>query len=269
MSYTDAEVFCLFEDLWEIYQKINPDKPSAGKKAFSVALKMGANHKDIFNATKVYALESQSDDPQYRYQLVNFINADHWKDIIEVHKDVEGYLRSLEKKQQDARNLIVEWNNACRSSACKVLDIETKVPLAIKALENEVFKKNWPLALKRLRSILIRTPAQHEPLSKIAITFRWFCKMGAKMTVMEIIEGQYGFPHEEPKLKDTPKERDLTEDEQQHIRNMLNETFADSMFGSLLAPHRTDTSEDEPRGSTDPGVAGAIGEIQQKIEDWL
>lgn len=183
----------VFDKIWECWN--NKTKENAARKALEVTINSGENHEDIIRACKIYSLEVEGDE--LTYQLNNFLLQDHWKDYLEV-----GDLAKLEKRRQEAIEVIEEWNKVCRSHWCKVEDVETRVPLATKALANESFRKNWKKSLDKASKIFQYRFREGDVREKIILSFRWFCNVSPdRHTVLRILEGEYGNPPQEPSEK--------------------------------------------------------------------
>lgn len=217
MGYLNQlEIDTLFERLWELYPC--KERPSAAKKAFTVACRKGEDHRSIEQAVRIYALETQGDE--FHFHFVNFLNEEHWKDLVSVHQDLEGYLHSLEAKKEEAKGLIDAWNEACHPHWCPVLSWEDRVPLARKALANETFRKHWQKALKIAQEIFFKPLHSDDPRSKVVLSFRWFTTIKSeKHTVLRLVEREYGYPSKyEPKYVDST----LNKEEMREILDLWN-----------------------------------------------
>ena len=146
MAYSRLVSEKTFEKIWEFW--INKEGERAAEKAIDVCLKSGEDAKKIIEACEAYRLENLGKDPEFTYKLSNFILQDHWKDVSDSIS-----VEALKKLHDDSVTLIKEWNNTCRSHWCKVVDIESKVPVVMKALKDKAFKENWSKALKKASGI--------------------------------------------------------------------------------------------------------------------
>lgn len=193
MEYSKLVIEQTFDTIWETW--INKDGERASQKAVDVALKSGVNKYDLIKACEVYILENLRSDPGFTYKLSNFINQDHWED----------YLTSpdkLKREYSDALDVVHAWNDACRSHWCKSLDAEAKVPVAIKAMRDRSFKTNWRKALAQAHKIFRYQAREGDPKQKIILSFKWFTNvLPDKHTVLKILEGEYGYPQKEEKVR--------------------------------------------------------------------
>src|SRR6478609_1165908 len=115
-----------FEEVWDIW--INKESESAGKKAVGHFLRQGNTKKTLIEVCRAYVLDNSASDPSFTYKLVNFLNGDHWKDILE-----SGSLDKLEKKRFDSLTLINRWNESCKKHWLRVIDPDSRVALVEKA----------------------------------------------------------------------------------------------------------------------------------------
>lgn len=200
MALNDLEISVAFDRCWDIYKEANDAKEMSARKAFYFAVRQGADPRLIEVAARIYALESKGDE--YCYQFGNFIRDDHWQDYIGKHTDYKSYLAALEKKEQDAIDLLKAWNHGIPNHWCPVLDIPAKVPLSKRALSDKAFKENWKNALDLARKIFYKPLHSSDLRSKIILSFTWFTKLGEKHTVMRLIEREYGSPERDWEVKD-------------------------------------------------------------------
>jgi hypothetical protein len=200
MALNDLEISVAFDRCWEIYRRVNDAKEMSARKAFCLAVRQGTDPAMIEVAVRIYALESQGDE--YCYQFGNFIRDDHWQDYIGKHTNYKSYLASLEKKDKDAKALLVAWNEGIPNHWCPVIDIPAKIPLAKRALSDEAFRENWKNALELARKIFYKPLHSTDMRSKVILSFTWFTKLGEKHTVMRIVEREYGSPDRGWEVKD-------------------------------------------------------------------
>ena len=181
-----SEIDLLFESIWSDWP--NKEKENAAKKAFTVFIRSEQPYKDLVKACKTYIMSSSGEE--YHYQLNNFILQDHWKDVLE---SVDPF--KIAEEHKSAIALCNSWNEKCRSHWCKILDINSKIPMAKTALRNKFFKDNWEKALDLAHGIFKYSFGENDPRSKIIINFKWFADVSYKRhTVSKIIEGDYGKP---------------------------------------------------------------------------
>jgi hypothetical protein len=209
---SDFQIFHCFEQAWEIYEKINPDKKPSSQKAFEVACRSGADPNKILDAVRIYFYESIGTDPQYRYQFGNFIREKYWEDYIDKFGSSPDYLARLKEQAEAAEALLKTWNEKCRDHWCPVLDIPTKMGLAKRAMQDEAFKKFWKEALDLAREIFYKPLHSSDIRSKINISFQWFSTLGEKHTVMRIVEGFYGKP--DAGLDSKPRPKEISDEEE-------------------------------------------------------
>jgi hypothetical protein len=193
MAYSKLVIEQTFDTIWETW--INKDGERASQKALDVALKSGINKDDLIKACEVYRLENLRADPDFTYKLSNFINQDHWEDYL-VNPD------KLKREYSDALEVVNAWNEACHPHWCKSLDVELKVPVAIKAMRDGSFKTNWRKALAQASKIFRYPAREGDPKQKIILSFKWFTNvLPDKHTVLKILEGEYGYPQKEEKIR--------------------------------------------------------------------
>jgi hypothetical protein len=182
----EAKIDLLFANVWDLWP--NKEKEHAARKAFGVLIKSGESYEDFLKACRAYVLSSSNEE--YKYQLNNFILQDHWRDILD---SVD--LKKLEREHADALMLCKAWNKACRPHWCKILDIDSKIPLAKRALTNKFFKENWKNALDLAARIFKHKLREADWRTKLILSFRWFTDVSLdRHVVSKIIEGEYGLP---------------------------------------------------------------------------
>lgn len=221
----DFEIHVFFEKVWAIYQKINPEGEASSRKAIEVACKSGENHEHIYASVQIYYHESRGTDPQYRYQLGNFIRQKHYQDYIDSHTNLDHYLSRLEEKEKEAIQVIEAWNQACRPHWCPVADVSAKVAVSKRALSNEAFAKNWKEALKIAGGVFKSPLHSGDKRSYLTLSFRWFTDVGEKHTVLKLVEGEYGkFEEEIIQFRHVPSEEEVKKN-QQEAMNAWSEIF--------------------------------------------
>jgi len=224
MAYTDFDISMMFEKLWEIYPR--KDRPAAGQKALGVALRTGAEYKQIEQAVKIYCMESANDE--FHYHFVNFINEDHWKDIISYHKDAAGHVKILEGRKKLAYVIIKHWNDTCLAHWCKCLDSDMRVGMVTNALANKFFRENWKNALDKAAKIFYHTLHEKDKYRNLSLTLRWFCRIiPDKHTVLQLIEGEYGKPYDPPKRR-VKQNESLNEDDKVRLIKDIEDVFGDT-----------------------------------------
>lgn len=196
-----------FNTIWEFWpNKTKGD--NAPRKAISVALKSGYAEQDLVKACRIYALQSEGEEIQYIKLLHNFINGNEWLDILEGNS-----LEALEAQRLEAVEVVEAWNAACRSHWHKVIGIDTRVPIAKLALQDKEFKKNWKKSLDKAKEIFQYRFNDSDIRSKINLTFTWFTSVSiTKHTVLKILEGEFGSPEKERRIKSKPS-REITDEE--------------------------------------------------------
>lgn len=193
---SDFVIDTVFDKIWSFWP--NREKgDKAPRKAVSVVLKSGHNKEKVIEACRIYSLLHEGDEPQYVKQLNNFLNEDLWLDVYESHS-----LEALEKQRQEALDLIDAWNQKCRKHWCKVEGIDSRVPIAKRALLNQDFKNNWKKALDKASQIFYYNFNEADPRSKVILSFSWFTNVSpSKHVVVKIIEGEYGNAPKETRFK--------------------------------------------------------------------
>lgn len=237
MSYNAIEIEDCFNRIWQNWS--NKTMKSAGLKALSVTLRSGADMDLIELACQIYATEHAGSE--YHHQLNNFLMNDVWKDVVDGVKNVRQYKEKLELERREAYQLVELWNEKCYSHWCKNLDIDSKVPMARKALRDEFFKNNWKKALDKAHKLFQYKAREGTKHSKLILTFRWFCDTTLyKHTVMRLIEGEYGEPETDLAKRYPSKEPELTEEEliliREENKRLLREVFHDK--GSSTADEK-------------------------------
>lgn len=223
MAYTTLEIEVIFDRLWEMYP--NKAKESSARKALTVALKTGEDHRDIEQAVRLYALETKGDD--YHYHFSNFINEHHWKDMLDAHKNVDAYIQKLEEQEKTARRVIDKWNEVRRSHWCVVASPEKRVPIVLQALKDPDFQASWEIALEKASNVFRYKFREGDWRNGIVLSIRWFCNTSSdKHTVLRILEGEYGIEQKEEQVSKRGLERrELTKQEKEELIKDWNEVF--------------------------------------------
>ena len=186
-TYSPLTINTVFETVWDTW--INKDGEAAALKAVTFFLKEHTKE-DLINACEAYTLDNASADPAFTYKLSNFLNFDHWIDVLEANN-----LDKLRAKKNAAINVINAWNAACLPHWVKVLCVDTRIPVAQKALDNKFFASHWKDALEKAKKIFAFRFREGDVREKININFKWFTNVSPdKHTVLRIIEGDYGGP---------------------------------------------------------------------------
>jgi hypothetical protein len=260
MSYNDLEISVIFDNLWEIYP--SNERPAAAKKALKVALKTGMDDKEFEKAVRIYALENEG--AEFHYHFVNFINDEHWKDILSYHKNAQEHIKLLEDRRKLARSIISEWNDSCRSHWCQCLDVELRIPIVVAALSNEPFRNEWKKALDIARKIFYHQQHDNDKFRNLSLSLRWFCTVAPadKHTVMRIIEGEYGKPHRNPVYKKEPDP--LSENEREEIRSTFDEIFSgEEWFGKK----KEEPKEKKYEGAPNKEMTKFVDALDGMIDD--
>jgi len=186
-NYSPLTINTVFETVWDIWK--NKEGEAAALKSVTFFLKEHTKE-ELLKACEMYVLDNALTDPGYTYKLSNFINLDHWIDTLESNN-----LEKLRARNNAAIEVINEWNKACCPHWIKVLDIESRIPLAMLAIDNKFFASHWKDALEKAKKIFAFRFREGDVREKININFRWFCNVSSdKHTVLRIIEGDYGGP---------------------------------------------------------------------------
>lgn len=198
-QYSNLTIHNVFEDIWSTWP--NQDGEHAALKAVTFFLKENKKE-DLIAACEAYTLSVVAEDPKFTYKLANFINFDHWRDVLEANN-----LDKLRKKRDEALHLIEEWNKACRPHWLKTQALDIRIPLAQKALENKYFRENWVEALSRAVKIFAFRFREGDPREKLKLTFKWFANVDHdKHTTLKIMEGEYGGPYRDRIIETIPKD---------------------------------------------------------------
>lgn len=193
-NYSKLVIETVFETVWETW--LNKDGESSALKAVNVFLK-SETKETLIKVCEAYILDNSNADPSFTYKLSNFLNQDHWRDVLE-YVDIE----KLQKKRDEAIEIINEWNAVCANHWCKADDIETKIPMVVKALHNQPFKQNWRKALGIAKLLFKYSFRDGDYRQKLILSLRWFTSIAPeKHTVMKIIEGEFGKPSKEYEVK--------------------------------------------------------------------
>lgn len=143
---------------------------------------------DLEIAVETYLGQKVGTDAKFIHKLGNFIREDLWKDYSQ--KD-----NKIIEIKKEAKFLIESWNSACYKHWLRAASIEGRLDMAILALHNKDFRKNWKQALKDLQSIFQYEFRSDDLRSKITLSFPWFSNVSYdKHNVLAIIEGKYGKP---------------------------------------------------------------------------
>lgn len=208
-----------FDEVWENW--IRKDGERAAEKAIEHALNSGESRDDIIKACEIYRLENAGTDPEFTHKLANFINGDHWRDSLE-----GASLEKLKKKHDEAVVVINAWNEVCRPHWCKSIDVELKVPMVIKAMNDKSFRLQWRVALNRAYKIFKFKLRDEDSRSKIILSLRWFTNVSHdKHTVLRIMEGEYGHPVKETGPEKPKKTMRQTDEDIARLKREYEEVF--------------------------------------------
>ncbi len=187
----------IFDKIWESW--LNKDGEASARKAVTVYFKSDGSKEELIRACETYVLENIQQDPAFTYKLSNFINQDHWRDMLERTSHDR-----LKKKEALAYEIIDAWNRACKPHWCQIADRRARLPIAMSALNDSFFAENWKKALTKAESIFKFEHREGDSRSKIILSFSWFTNVTPnKHTVVKILEGEFGKPQADsqaPKL---------------------------------------------------------------------
>lgn len=193
MAVSELFIDKVFDEVWLSW--VNKEKgENAPRKAVAVCLRSSDDPKatatKLIEACRIYSLLHEGDDPQFTKALNNFINQDEWLDIFD-----RNSLAALEAQRVEALKLIQAWNSTCKKHWCPVLDQETRIPMAKRALLNKEFKNSYQKSLDLAAKIFEYPYNESDPRSKVTLSFRWFTDVTPyKLTFLKILEGEYGHP---------------------------------------------------------------------------
>lgn len=188
---SEFNLFVFFDRVWEKWP--NKIGEASAKKAIQVFNNCNGDLKQLEKAADLYLLDNIGTDPDFLYRFGNFIREDYWKDALENVSEVK-----LIKMKSEAEMLMTSWNESCLPHWLPLLDFETRLPTAIKSLNDSFFRKNWKDALSKAIKVFKYKFRDDDPFSKIKLSFRWFSEIGHdKHTVLRILEGHYGEPVKE------------------------------------------------------------------------
>ncbi len=239
-TYTQVEIDQKWPEIWNNWP--NKENENASRKAFSFLLKSGDVVYETFElACNIYIEETRCDT--YHKKLTTFIHEDVWKDVIDGAEEPEKYYERKRADVDEARLLIKTWNETARSHWAQVYDTEARIPIALKALQNEVFKTSWKLALDKAAKIFQYKPREGDTYSKLRLTLKWFCDTDPiKFTVLRLLEGEYGEPPPDITKKYPPR-IEHTEEELKLIQEENAKLFKE-VFGHAEKPKGDDPESD-------------------------
>lgn len=227
-----------FDAIWENW--IRKDGERAAMKAVEHALNSGENKDELIKACEIYRLENIATDPEFTHKLSNFINGDHWRDSLE-----GASLEKLKQKHDEAIVVIQAWNDACHKHWCKSIDIESKVPMAMKALGDKSFRSEWRKALNKAKKIFKYEFRDGDSRQKIILSLRWFTTVSHdKHTVLRIMEGEYGHPIKEDSPSQTKKIMQQSEEERIRLAKEYEEVFGVPL--EIVKKPQKETKKHEP-----------------------
>lgn len=219
-NYSHFVISQIFDEVWENW--LNHEGEAAAQKAVTFFLKENKKE-DLLKACEAYRLDNLASDPSFTYKLANFLNLDHWRDVLDANN-----LDKLRAKRDEAIEVINLWNSLARPHWIKVQSIETRIAITQKALSNKYFKEHWKEALEKATKIFAYPFREGDPREKLKLTFKWFVNCDHdKHTVLKVIEGEYGGPHQERTIKVIE-----TKPIDYEARNKLAEEFKE-MFPNL------------------------------------
>lgn len=188
---SEFNLFVFFDRVWEKWP--NKIGEASAKKAIQVFNNCNGDLKLLEKATDLYLLDNIGTDPEFLYRFGNFIREDYWKDTLENVSEVK-----LNKMKAEAEMLMTSWNESCCNHWLPLIDFDTRLPTAIKALHDPCFRKGWEDALSKAIKVFKFKFRDDDPFSKIKLSFRWFTEIHHdKHTVLRILEGHYGEPVKE------------------------------------------------------------------------
>lgn len=218
--YKEFEINSIFNRLWDEWP--NQTGEATSLKAFRVFLNQGGDLSKLEKGIKCYLIDNHNLDPNYIKNLGNFIREDSYLDYSEKED-------KLLKREQDAQEVLKAWNDRCRKHWHQALG-EARLSLALKALSDKSFAKNWKKALDIIHGIFKYPLRENDPLSKTKLTFRWFCSIDAeKHTVLRAIEGEFGYPEKEVIIIQKPV-KEVDEAARKKASEYLKGMFPDMKF---------------------------------------
>lgn len=222
-TYSTLTIELTFEKIWESW--LNKQGESSARKSVGNFLRSGNNKDELLKACEAYVLESVGSDPKFTYKLSNFVNLDHWRDVLE-----NVSLDKLRKKKEESLILINSWNDACHSHWIKNIDAETRIGMVQKSLNNKYFKEHWKEALEKANKVFLYKFREGDPREKLKLTLRWFCNTdNDKHTVLKLMEDEYGKPIKEISSK-VFESKPIDYEARQGLAKELREMFPSIKF---------------------------------------
>src|SRR6478609_1016016 len=117
-NYSHFVISQIFDEVWENW--MNKEGEAAAQKAVTFFLKENKKE-DLIKACEAYRLDNLASDPSFTYKLANFLNMDHWRDVLDANN-----LDNLRAKRDEAIEVINLWNSLARPHWIKVQSIETR-----------------------------------------------------------------------------------------------------------------------------------------------
>jgi hypothetical protein len=122
----------------------------------------------------------------------------------------ELYIK-LTNKLSASMALIEAWNKCADANKVfhKVLAIDDRAKIVMKAMRNQFFAENNISALKKLYVLMTEDFMNDDPRSFVRPTIQWFCETRYdKFVVAKIMEGEYGTPKTKKRRQAEQKEEE-------------------------------------------------------------
>lgn len=250
MSNSVGEIYAAFDEIWEFWKNKEPGERSA-RQAFLVAARK--YEKDyslevLKKAARLYYLKNQRQE--FTQQLNNFFMKEEFVDALDADPDSDKRLKELEDRQKEAKLIATRWNLRRRLWWAEITEIDSKLPMISKALEDPFFRDNWKKALDKVVGIFKHKPREREKHAQLVISISWFCDLH-KQTVVKILDGEYGQPQKDYRPQYSRSEN-LSEDELKK-RQETSTALLNEVFGKDWHPGRSQS--DGPPASADSSAS--------------
>jgi hypothetical protein len=172
----------------------------------------------LVKCAKLYANEV---DAEYCHRLGNWMRDGHYSGYYSMPESQldELYLK-LTNKLSSSFALIEAWNKCSEMNSAfhKVLAINDRAKIVMRAMRNQFFAENNLSALKKIYVLMREDYPADDPRSFIKLTLQWFCETRYdKFVVAKIMEGEYGTPKikkKEQEVNTEPVNDDFTSSEE-------------------------------------------------------